>query len=159
MNRGLPPRSLCLEITEGAIVDATGPTLITLRRLRGYGVHVGIDDFGTGYSSLTTLKHVPADVLKVDRSFVEGLGDDPNDAAIVGAVIQVAHDLGCVVVGEGVESELQADALKKMGCDHVQGYRYGRPVDADQMTEILAHGYAFPRSVDLTEDVDSDVGG
>ena len=159
MNRGLPPRSLCLEITEGAIVDATGPTLITLRRLRGYGVHVGIDDFGTGYSSLTTLKHVPADVLKVDSSFVEGLGDDPNDAAIVGAVIQVAHDLGCVVVGEGVESELQADALKKMGCDHVQGYRYGRPVDADQMTEILAHGYAFPRSVDLTEDVDSDVGG
>jgi len=159
MNRGLPPSSLCLEITEGAIVDATGPTLITLRRLRGYGVHVGIDDFGTGYSSLTTLKYVPADVLKVDRSFVDGLGDDPNDAAIVGAVIQVAHDLGCVVVGEGVESELQAQALKEMGCDHMQGYRYGRPMDADQMTDILARGYVTPQTVDLTDDVESEVGG
>lgn len=159
MKRGLPPRSLCLEITESAIVDATGPTLITLRRLRGYGVHVGIDDFGTGYSSLTTLKHVPANVLKVDRSFVDGLGSDPNDAAIVGAVIQVAHDLGCIVVGEGVESALQAEALKEMGCDQMQGYRYGRPVDADQMTEVLAGGYAAPQTVDITEDVESEVGG
>ncbi|NQU37184.1 MAG: EAL domain-containing protein [Actinobacteria bacterium] len=158
MKRGLAPASLCLEITEGAIVDATGPTLITLRRLRGYGVQVGIDDFGTGYSSLTTLKHVPADVLKVDRSFVEGLGEDPSDTAIVRAVIQVAHDLGCVVVGEGVESELQADALKEMGCDHIQGYRFGRPVDAEQMTEILARGNAVPQVVDISADVDSEVG-
>ena len=158
MKRGLPPRSLCLEITEGAIVDATGPTLITLRRLRGYGVLVGIDDFGTGYSSLTTLKHVPADVLKIDRSFVDGLGDDPNDAAIVGAVIQVAHDLGCVAVGEGVESDVQANALREMGCDHVQGYRYGRPVDAGKMGEILARGNVLPELVDITDDVETEVG-
>jgi predicted signal transduction protein with EAL and GGDEF domain len=151
MARGIAPRSLCLEITEGAVVDATGPTLITLRRLRTYGVHVGIDDFGTGFSSLTTLKYLPADVLKVDRSFVEGLGEDANDSAIVSAVIQVAHDLGCVVVAEGVESELQARELRDMGCDQMQGYRFGRPVPAEAMHAMLIHGFATPVEVDLTD--------
>ena len=151
MARGVPPKALCLEITEGAVVEATGPTLITLRRLRSYGVHVGIDDFGTGFSSLTTLKYLPADVLKVDRSFVEGLGEDANDSAIVGAVVRVAHDLGCVVVAEGVESELQATALAEMGCDLVQGFRYGRPMCAQDMRALLAQGYAHPIAVDLTD--------
>ncbi len=151
MSRGLPPKSLCLEITEGAVVEATGPTLITLRRLRSYGVQVGIDDFGTGFSSLTTLKYFPADVLKVDRSFVEGLGEDTNDSAIVGAVIRIAHDLGCIVVAEGVELEAQAAELTRMGCDLVQGYLYGRPVSADSMDEMLARGFAHPIAVDLTE--------
>ena len=151
MARGLAPKSLCLEITEGAVVDATGPTLITLRRLRTYGVHVGIDDFGTGFSSLTTLKYLPADVLKVDRSFVEGLGEDANDSAIVSAVIKVAHDLGCVVVAEGVESALQAAELHKMGCDQMQGYRFGRPVPAEAMREMLMNGFANPVEVDLTD--------
>ncbi len=151
MSRGLPPKSLCLEITEGAVVEATGPTLITLRRLRSYGVSVGIDDFGTGFSSLTTLKYFPADVLKVDRSFVEGLGEDTNDSAIVGAVIRIAHDLGCIVVAEGVELEAQAAELTRMSCDLVQGYLYGRPVSADSMDAILARGFAHPIAVDLTE--------
>lgn len=153
MSRGLAPKALCLEITEGAIVEATGPTLITLRRLRSYGVHVGIDDFGTGFSSLTTLKYLPADVLKVDRSFVEGLGEDANDSAIVGAVIRIAHDLGCTVVAEGVELAIQADELVRMGCDLVQGYRYGRPVSAQEMSVLLHRGYAPPIEVDLTEDL------
>lgn len=153
MSRGIAPKSLCLEITEGAVVEATGPTLITLRRLRSYGVHVGIDDFGTGFSSLTTLKYLPADVLKVDRSFVEGLGEDANDSAIVGAVIQVAHDLGCIVVAEGVELELQESELLRMGCDLVQGYRYGRPVSAGEMSVLLQRGVAQPIEVDLTEDL------
>lgn len=154
MARSLPPHSLCLEITEGAVVDATGPTLITLRRLRSYGVHVGIDDFGTGYSSLTTLKHLPADVLKVDKSFVEGLGSDANDSAIVAAVINVAHDLGCVVVAEGVESERQINILRSMDCDQVQGYRYGRPVAAEAMTELLRQGRIIPVAIDLTDSSD-----
>lgn len=127
---GLPPDCLTLEVTEAAVVDATGPTLLTLRRLRSYGVHVGIDDFGTGYSSLTTLKFLPADTLKIDRSFVDGLGTDPHDAAIVGAVIKIAHDLDHVVVAEGVEGAAQEEALIAMGCDMVQGFRYGRPVAA-----------------------------
>lgn len=151
MARGLPPKSLCLEITEGAVVEATGPTLITLRRLRSYGVHVGIDDFGTGFSSLTTLKYLPADVLKVDRSFVEGLAENTTDSAIVGAVIQVAHDLGCIVVAEGVEREDQAVELTRMGCDQVQGYRYGRPVSAENMHALLERGFAHPIAVDLTD--------
>ncbi len=114
---------------------------------------VGIDDFGTGYSSLTTLKHLPADVLKIDRSFVSGLGGETSDNAIVGAVIQVAHDLGCVVVGEGVESQQQAEELRTMGCDHVQGYRYGKPVGATEMEAILRTRYATEVMVDLTADV------
>ncbi len=137
MALGIAPDLLCLEVTEGAVVDVTGPTLITLRRLRSYGVHVGIDDFGTGYSSLTTLKYLPADVLKVDRSFVEGLGRDPHDTAIVGAVIRVAHDLGRIVVAEGVETEIQAEVLRTMGCDQVQGFLYGRPVAADEVPAML----------------------
>ncbi len=144
MERGLAPNSLCLEITEGAVVDATGPTLITLRRLRTYGVQVGIDDFGTGYSSLTTLKYVPADVLKVDRTFVEGLGTDPSDEAIVGAVIRVAHDLGRLVVAEGVETQLQVDALRRMGCDQVQGFRYARPVSAEHITQLVSRTITLP---------------
>lgn len=137
MTRGIAPKMLCLEVTEGAVVDAKGPTLITLRRLRSYGVQVGIDDFGTGYSSLTTLKYVAADVLKIDRTFVEGVGEDPSDSAIVNAVINVAHDLGRVVVAEGVETAQQAAVLTSMGCDQVQGFHYGRPVAADQITELL----------------------
>ena len=154
MSHGLAPKSLCLEITEGAVVDATGPTLITLRRLRSYGVHVGIDDFGTGFSSLTTLKYLPADVLKVDRSFVEGLGEDPNDSAIVSAVIQVAHDLGCVVVAEGVESRAQSIELSAMGCDQLQGYRYGRPVPASAMGALLHGRVIRPVDIDLSEQPD-----
>lgn len=134
---GLPPDCLTLEVTEAAVVDATGPTLLTLRRLRSYGVHVGIDDFGTGYSSLTTLKYLPADTLKIDRSFVDGLGTDPKDAAIVGAVIKVAHDLDCVVVAEGVEGEAQELALVALGCDLVQGFRYGKPTpDAELILNV-----------------------
>ena len=98
MARGIAPRSLCLEITEGAVVDATGPTLITLRRLRTYGVHVEL----TTSALDSQASRLFFEVLfacgrfgKVDRSFVEGLGEDANDSAIVSAVIQVAHDLGC----------------------------------------------------------------
>ncbi|MDP3972400.1 MAG: EAL domain-containing protein [Candidatus Nanopelagicales bacterium] len=133
IDRGLPPGCLTVEVTEGAIVDATGPTLLTLRRLRSYGVQVGIDDFGTGYSSLTTLKYLPADVLKIDRSFVEGLGHDPKDAAIVSALIRISHELGLEVVGEGVETEAQELALRQLGCDFVQGYLYGRPAPASEL--------------------------
>lgn len=137
LDRSLSPGLLTLEVTEGAIVEATGPTLLTLRRLRSYGIHVSIDDFGTGYSSLMTLKHLPADVLKIDRSFVEGLGVDSNDAAIVSAVIRVAHDTGRAVVAEGVENGVQEDALRGMNCDRVQGFRYGRPVSGSEFCTVV----------------------
>ncbi|MEI8081010.1 MAG: EAL domain-containing protein [Actinomycetes bacterium] len=136
--KGLQASALCLEVTEGAVVQATGPTLITLRRLRSFGVHVGIDDFGTGYSSLTALKYMSADVLKIDRSFVEGVGTDRDDTAIVKAVITMSHDLGRTVIAEGVEQPEQAQALASMGCDQVQGFLYGAPIEADQMTDYIA---------------------
>lgn len=136
--RKLPADSLCLEVTESAVVDPTGPTLLTLRRLRSYGIKIGIDDFGTGYSSLTTLKYLPADVIKIDRSFVEGLGEDRSDAAIVRAVINVAHELRKTVIAEGVESSAQAQILSAMGCDELQGFRYSEPIDAADVTALLA---------------------
>ncbi len=144
IRRGLRPESLCLEITEGVVMDATGPTLLTLRRLRSYGVRVAIDDFGTGYSSLTTLKYLPADILKIDRTFVEGLGEDPSDTAIVGAVIGVAHDLDRLVIAEGVENSLQEKTLRDMGCRHVQGFRYGRPMSVERVDELLSGTIRLP---------------
>lgn len=135
--RGIAPNRVCLEVTEAAVIDASGPTMVTLRRLRSYGVRIAIDDFGTGYSNLTTLKYLPADVLKVDKSFVSGLGHDIEDTAIVRAVVQIAHELGRTVVAEGVETEEQLEILTQMGCDKVQGYRYGRPVPPDEATEML----------------------
>lgn len=134
---GLNPNQLCIEVTEAAAVEATGPTLITLRRLRSYGVEVGIDDFGTGYSSLTTLKYLQADVLKIDRTFIEEIAEDEQDVAIVSAVIQIAHDLGRTVVAEGIETEEQAEILKRLGCDFLQGYLFGRPVPAKELESVL----------------------
>ncbi len=122
------PTDVTVEVTEMAMVDATGPTLMSLRRLRERGVHVAIDDFGTGYSSLTSLRYLPADIIKIDRSFVAGLGATPEDDVIVAAVIDVSHRLGRTVIAEGVETAEQAASLRDLGCDFVQGFLYGRPV-------------------------------
>lgn len=126
----VPAAAVTLEVTESAVVDPGGPVLATLRRLRELGVHVSIDDFGTGYSSLTSLRHLPADEVKIDRSFVSGLGRGVEDDAIVRAVITMAHDTGRLVVGEGVESEHQLLRLAALGCDRVQGFLLARPVAA-----------------------------
>jgi diguanylate cyclase (GGDEF)-like protein/PAS domain S-box-containing protein len=140
---GVDPQRLTLEVTERAVVDATGPTVLTLRRLRSLGIHVAIDDFGTGYSSLTSLRYLPADIVKVDRAFVSGITSSTEDAAIVSAVITVAHDLGRVVVAEGVETQEQATALAWLGCDQVQGYLYARPLPArDVQVDATAVGMA-----------------
>lgn len=139
---GLNPKSLCLEVTEAAAVDATGPSLITLRRLRSYGIDVAIDDFGTGYSSLTTLKYLQADFLKIDRSFVEDIVEDKEDFAIVSAVIKIAHDLGRQVTAEGIETEEQAQLLTDMGCDYLQGYLFHKPAPANVVTLLLDKSYS-----------------
>ena len=104
---------------------------VALRELRSLGLHLAVDDFGTGYSSLTYLKRFPVEAIKVDRSFVSGLGIDPEDTTIVEAVVKLGHSLGLLVVAEGVETPLQLARLREIGCDHGQGYLFGRPRPAE----------------------------
>jgi EAL domain-containing protein (putative c-di-GMP-specific phosphodiesterase class I) len=103
-----------------------------LEGLKELGVHLAVDDFGTGYSSLAYLKRFAVDVVKIDRSFVDGLGTDADDTTIVAAVVQLAHALGRRALAEGVETRAQLDELVALGCDLAQGYYFGRPVPASQ---------------------------
>ena len=135
----LPPHLLHLELTESVFADrtlVTGPLL----RLRDIGVQVSIDDFGTGYSSLSYLRDLPIDCLKIDRSFVQGLGTDRRDNALVGAVVGMATELGLKVVAEGVETEEQLAQLERLGCTLAQGYLFGRPAPAlTAVTHPISH--------------------
>ncbi len=128
---GVPAASLWLEITETALMTDVKAASVALRELRGIGLHLAVDDFGTGYSSLTYLKRFPVEAIKVDRSFVNGLGIDTEDSTIVEAVINLGHSLGLTVVGEGVETPLQLTRLRELGCDHAQGFLFGRPRPAE----------------------------
>jgi diguanylate cyclase (GGDEF)-like protein/PAS domain S-box-containing protein len=134
---GLPARSLCLEVTESIVMDDVDAAIQVLTALKELGVTISVDDFGTGYSSLAYLKRLPIDELKIDRSFVDGLGSNPEDTAITAAVTAMAHALGLMVVAEGVETTLQLDRLREIGCDIAQGYYFSRPVPAGQMTQLL----------------------
>jgi EAL domain-containing protein (putative c-di-GMP-specific phosphodiesterase class I) len=127
---GCRPSLLVLEITESAAMQNLERVRSTLGELRETGVGISIDDFGTGYSSLSHLKHLPVDSVKIDKAFVRDLASDEGDAAIVSAVIAMAHSLRLTVVAEGVESPEQLDFLRQRGCDLAQGYLFGRPVPA-----------------------------
>jgi diguanylate cyclase (GGDEF)-like protein len=124
---GIDADSLWLEITETALMADTNAAGRALRDLRGLGLHLSVDDFGTGYSSLTYLKRFPVEAIKVDRSFVTGLGLEADDTSIVEAVVRLGHSLGLTVVAEGVETPLQLNRLRELGCDKGQGYLFGRP--------------------------------
>jgi diguanylate cyclase (GGDEF)-like protein/PAS domain S-box-containing protein len=132
---GLPARLLELEITESTAMQHTDVALATLNRLKELGVSVAIDDFGTGYSSLSYLKRFPVDKLKVDRSFTAEVPGDEDQCAIVSAIVALAHALDIQVVGEGVETEAQREFLRGCGCDYLQGYLVGAPLDADSASE------------------------
>jgi len=134
---GLEPRLLELELTEGTLMDDARATLVTLEQLRGIGVHLSIDDFGTGYSSMNYLKRFDVRALKIDRSFISGLPEDSENAAITRAIIAMAHGLKMVVVAEGVETGAQLLMLEEYGCDMVQGYYLGHPSSADAITDML----------------------
>ena len=144
-NTGIDPATLCLEVTESVVMENAEFAITTLRELKALGVRISIDDFGTGYSSLAYLRRFPLDELKVDKSFVDGLGRDPEATAIVAAVMGMAHALDLTVVAEGVETEAQAAALRNLGCDEAQGYLYARPQSAHDIDpflreEIAIHG-------------------
>ncbi len=134
---GLEPSSLCLEITETALMADPAAGLKVLQDLRALGVRLAIDDFGTGYSSLSYLKRFPVDVLKIDRSFVDGLGEDPEDTAIVTAIISLSRALGLRVVAEGVETRRQLDELRRLGCDRAQGFMFARPRPAQLLWDVV----------------------
>jgi EAL domain-containing protein (putative c-di-GMP-specific phosphodiesterase class I) len=134
---GIDPWLLWLEITESALMTDVRATERTLSALRDLGLHLSVDDFGTGYSSLTYLKRFPVESLKIDRSFVAGLGADAEDTTIVELLVELAHRLGISVVAEGIETAEQARLLSAMGCDYGQGYRFGRPMPAASVAQQL----------------------
>jgi EAL domain-containing protein (putative c-di-GMP-specific phosphodiesterase class I) len=121
---------LVLELTEGALVQGTDAVLRQLFDLRALGVRLAIDDFGTGYSSLSYLHRFPMDILKIDKSFVDPLGEASAQAPLAGAIAAIAQSLGMATVAEGVERADQADALLSLGCTLAQGYHFSRPLPA-----------------------------
>jgi diguanylate cyclase (GGDEF)-like protein/PAS domain S-box-containing protein len=141
---GLAPELLELEITESAIMSISDDIVLKLLRLKELGISISIDDFGTGYSSLSYLKHLPVDKIKIDRSFVMDIVSDPDDAAIVDAIISIAHALGLCVIAEGVESKGQLDFLSSRQCTEFQGYYFSKPLGADHFADLLRMRAAVP---------------
>jgi EAL domain-containing protein (putative c-di-GMP-specific phosphodiesterase class I) len=136
----LDPRSLELEITETSIMENADSAVKALSAIRELGVRIAIDDFGTGYSSLSYLKRLPIDTVKLDQSFVKGATSDPSDAALVMAIITLAHNLRLRVIAEGVETEEQREFLWLLRCDEVQGYLFGKPASPDAFESMLHSG-------------------
>ena len=141
---GLPADCLTLEITESMMLGEENVAIAALRRLRSLGVHVVIDDFGTGYSALSYLSHLPVDGLKIDRSFVQGLGVERQKTAIVSATIAFARGLGLAVTAEGIETEEQLRHLIALDCTRGQGFWFARPLDAAKMGRTLLSTYRMP---------------
>ncbi|MGH8648416.1 MAG: putative bifunctional diguanylate cyclase/phosphodiesterase, partial [Burkholderiales bacterium] len=143
---GLPASCLGLEITESVIVQRSEEVIARFAALDTMGVRISIDDFGTGYSSLSYLKRFAIHQLKIDQSFVRDISSDPDDAAIVSAIIAISHSLGLKVVAEGVETAEQLAFLRSLGCDGAQGYYFSRPVPADEFTRLLESWHARKRT-------------
>ncbi len=139
---GIRPGTLWLEITETALMHDTESATSALRALRGLGVHLAVDDFGTGYSSLTHLKRFPIEALKIDQSFIRGLNRDGEDAAIVTAVVSLAHALGLTSTAEGVETPEQLADLRTLGCEYAQGHLFSVPVPASRVPDLTLQPWA-----------------
>jgi diguanylate cyclase (GGDEF)-like protein len=137
---GLPGHHVCFEITEHAVMENVQQATETLHALRALGITFAIDDFGTGFSSLSQLKRLPVDVLKIDQTFVAGLGSDAGDRAIVDATIRLGRSFGLDVVAEGIETHALLDELVALGCERGQGYLLMRPVGVEKLEDLLATG-------------------
>lgn len=143
---GLAPEYLDLELTESSVMSNAQATIDVLTRLKAMGVTISIDDFGTGFSSLSYLKSLPIDALKIDQSFVRDLTTDPNDAALVMAIVTLAHNLRLQVIAEGVETMEQLRFLQLLRCDEVQGYLFSKPLPATELEQALAANVGELRS-------------
>lgn len=137
---GAAPTGICLEIPESVLMNDLDTTVATLKELKALGVQLAVDDFGTGYSSLSYLRAFPIDILKVDQSFVSGLGKDPEDSAIVEAVVRMGQALRLTTIAEGVETAHHLIELRELDCDMAQGYHFARPAPADAITPMLLAG-------------------
>jgi diguanylate cyclase (GGDEF)-like protein/PAS domain S-box-containing protein len=137
---GLDPEALTIEVTESTAMADRDTGFRALRDLSGEGVHVAIDDFGTGYSSLDQLRRMPVDVVKVDRSFVQGMSHDSTARELVAAVVGIGRALNLLVVAEGIETDEQAAALRELGCTHGQGYLYAPPLPPEELRALLRAG-------------------
>ncbi|CCG42629.1 sensor domain-containing protein [Magnetospirillum molischianum] len=144
---GLESHWLELELTETSAMRDADNAIAVVQRLKEMGIGCAIDDFGTGYSSLSVLKRFPIQKLKIDRSFVMDVATDPNDAAIVDAIIAMAKALKLTVVAEGVERQEDLDFLRKLGCDQIQGYIFSRPLPAEAMRDLLVRGHRLGASI------------
>lgn len=138
-----PPDKLILEITEGALMEDTQTALIALQALREHGVQIALDDFGTGYSSMSYLKRLPINCIKVDQSFIRGVQHDKDNLAIVKAIISLAKNLGFSVTAEGVETLYQAQILKSLGCDMLQGYYFSKPVVERELCTLTSRQWSI----------------
>ena len=153
---GLPPEALVMEVTESMLMSDTSESIAMLGGIHEMGVGLAIDDFGTGYSSLAQLKRFPVKILKIDKSFVDGLGAFENDEAIVAAIVQLSKALGLVVLAEGVERPVQLQRVAELGCDLYQGYLMSRPTRADSV-DFNKHVFRTdtdPADIDVDVDVD-----
>jgi diguanylate cyclase (GGDEF)-like protein/PAS domain S-box-containing protein len=144
----IAPELLELELTESSLMSNAEDTITVLRNLKALGIKISIDDFGTGYSSLAYLKRFPLDKLKIDIAFVREVTSNPDDAAIVLAIINMAHSLKLQVIAEGVERDAQLAYLRRHGCDEMQGYYFSKPVPEDEFEAMLAEGKSLAAPVD-----------
>src|SRR6185437_4970186 len=153
---GLPEDALTLEVTEHVLVEGAGPMVDGLAQLRQRGVRLAIDDFGTGYASLAYLRELPVDIIKIDPSFVAGLGTDGTLALLTRTIVQVGHDLGIEVVAEGIERPEQLELLRAMGCGLGQGYLVARPMAARGIEELAAADEAAAKESEPGDGDDGD---
>lgn len=131
------PEKVEIEITESVFVDNEFQFIEMIKRIRNNGIKVSLDDFGTGYSSLAYLKNIPIDTLKIDKSFVDNLGELKASDIITSSLIEMMQKLGMEIIAEGVETEVQFEFLKKMNCDNIQGFYLAKPMNADAMRTVI----------------------
>lgn len=134
----IPPEKVIIELTETSIMQHPNDVIEKLQRLADIGIHIAIDDYGTGYSSLSYIKQLPISIIKIDKSFIDDLGQDPQDSIIIQSTIELAHNLGLKVIAEGVETKEQLTVLKKFGCDYAQGYYFSKSLAPHDLTHYLS---------------------